>query len=262
MGRRENREVPILGLPRQTSVRQRRSLVSSSTAVRNALLAKIAITPALAPRRISNDRSWCTGASTFFSRYNNLTCVAAPIFTPDGELTGILDASSDCMSRQAHTQALVAMAATQIENGLFREHHRGNLLIAFHNRGEYLHTLSAGLLAVDNEGRILAANRTAGILLHGLPASPGRRFADVFRTKFSTFVDEDRRKERQRLEDDVGSQFVSTIENTRQFPMIQGVSRPRPPPPKEVVRQFVSLDPTIAGVSSDLTSCFASTRWR
>ena len=76
------------------------------------------------------------GREHFFSRYNNLTCVAAPIFAPDGELTGILDASSDCMSRQAHTQALVAMAATQIENGLFREHHRGNILIAFHNRGE------------------------------------------------------------------------------------------------------------------------------
>jgi sigma-54 dependent transcriptional regulator, acetoin dehydrogenase operon transcriptional activator AcoR len=188
------------------------------------------------------------GRDHFFSRYNNLTCIAAPIFAPDGELAGILDASSDCVSRQAHTQALVAMAATQIENGLFREHHRGNILIAFHNRGEYLHTLSAGLLAVDNEGKILAANRAAGILLHGLPASPGRRFADVFRTKFSTFVDEGRRKERQRLEDDVGSQFVSTIENTRQFPMIQGVSRPRPPQPKEVAPQFVSDDPTIAAV--------------
>jgi len=188
------------------------------------------------------------GREHFFSRYNNLTCVAAPIFGPDGELTGILDASSDCMSRQAHTQALVAMAATQIENGLFREHHRGNILIAFHNRGEYLHTLSAGLLAVDNEGRILAANRAAGMLLHGLPASPGRRFTDVFRTKFSAFVDEGRRKERQRLEDEVGSQFVSTIENTRQFPMIQGVSRPRPPLPKEVPTQFVSADPTIAGI--------------
>src|ERR1700674_1869433 len=188
------------------------------------------------------------GREHFFSRYNNLTCVAAPIFAPDGELAGILDASSDCMSRQAHTQALVAMAATQIENGLFREHHRGNILIAFHNRGEYLHTLSAGLLAVDNEGRILAANRAAGILLHGLPASPGRRFTDVFRTKFSTFVDEGRRKERQRLEDDVGSQFVATIENTRQFQMIQGISRPRPPPPKAVATQFVSADPTIAGV--------------
>ena len=162
------------------------------------------------------------------------------------------------MSRQAHTQALVAMAATQIENGLFREHHRGNILIAFHNRGEYLHTLSAGLLAVDNEGRILAANRAAGILLHGLPVSPGRRFADVFRTKFSTFVDEGRRKERQRLEDDVGSQFVSTIENTRQFPMIQGISRPRPPPPKDSRHaQFVSADPTIAGVVRRVESAAA-----
>jgi transcriptional regulator of acetoin/glycerol metabolism len=187
------------------------------------------------------------GRDHFFSRYNNLTCVAAPIFAPDGELTGILDASSDCMSRQAHTQALVAMAATQIENGLFREHHRGNILIAFHNRGEYLHTLSAGLLAVDNEGRILAANRAAGILLHGLPASPGRRFADVFRTKFSTFVDEGRRKERQRLEDEVGSQFIATIENTRQFAMVRGGSAP-PPPPKAIATQFVSADPAIAGI--------------
>jgi sigma-54 dependent transcriptional regulator, acetoin dehydrogenase operon transcriptional activator AcoR len=188
------------------------------------------------------------GRDHFFSRYNNLTCVAPPIFGPDGELTGILDASSDCMSRQAHTQALVGMAATQIENGLFREHHRGHILIAFHNRGEYLHTLSAGLLAVDNEGMILAANRAASVLLHGLPASPGRRFSDVFRTKFGTFVDEGRRKERQRLEDDVGSQFVSTIENTRQFPMIQGAARPRPPSPKEVTPQFVSVDPKMAGL--------------
>ena len=187
------------------------------------------------------------GREHFFSRYNNLTCVAAPIFAPDGELIGILDASSDCMSRQAHTQALVAMAATQIENGLFREHHRANILIAFHNRGEYLHTLSAGLLAVDNEGRILAANRAAGILLHGLPASRGRRFADVFRTKFSTFVDEGRRKERQRLEDEVGSQFIATIENTRQFAMVRGGSAPLPPP-KQIVTQFVSADPAIAAI--------------
>jgi transcriptional regulator of acetoin/glycerol metabolism len=188
------------------------------------------------------------GREHFFARYNNLTCVAAPIFAPDGELTGILDASSDCMSRQAHTQALVAMAATQIENGLFREQHRGNILVAFHNRGEYLQTLSAGLLAVDNEGKILAANRAARILLHGLPASAGRLFGDVFRAKFSTFVDEGRRKERQRLEDDVGSQFVATIENTRQFPMMQRLSAPRPAPKREIAVQFVSADQTIAGI--------------
>ena len=134
------------------------------------------------------------GSEHFFPRYNNLTCVASPIFAPDGTLVGVLDASSDCLSRQ--TQALVAMATTQVENGLFRESNRGKLLIAFHNRGEYLHTLSAGLLAVDSDGAILAANRAARVLLHGLPIAPGFRFADIFRTKFSTFVDEGRSKER------------------------------------------------------------------
>jgi sigma-54 dependent transcriptional regulator, acetoin dehydrogenase operon transcriptional activator AcoR len=186
------------------------------------------------------------GGEHFFARYNNLTCTASPVFAPDGTLIGILDASSDCVSRQAHTQALVAMAATQIENGLFREKHRGNILIAFHNRGEYLHTLSAGLLAVDNEGRILSANQAARALLHGLPASPGRRFNDIFRTKFSAFLDEGRRHERQRLLDDVGSNFIATIENPRQFPMLQSVSVSRPE--AKLAPKFVSADPAIASI--------------
>jgi sigma-54 dependent transcriptional regulator, acetoin dehydrogenase operon transcriptional activator AcoR len=188
------------------------------------------------------------GGEHFFSRYNNLTCTASPIFAPDGSLAGILDASSDCLSRQTHTQALVGMAATQIENGLFREKNRGNMLIAFHNRGEYLHTISAGLLAVDKEGGILAANRAARILLHGLPTAPGCKFSDVFRTKFSTFVDEGRRHEKQKLHDEVGSQFVATIENAREFPMAQPISKPRIAQPPAIATQFVSTDPAIAKV--------------
>lgn len=188
------------------------------------------------------------GGEHFFPRYNNLTCTAAPIFAPDGSLAGILDASSDCLSRQTHTQALVGMAATQIENGLFREKNRGSMMIAFHNRGEYLYTISAGLIAVDRDGGILAANRAARILLHGIPTGPGCQFSDVFRTKFSTFVDEGRRHERQKLHDDVGSQFVATIENAREFPMVQPISRPRIAQPSAVATQFVSTDPAVAKV--------------
>lgn len=188
------------------------------------------------------------GGEHFFSRYSHLTCTASPIFAPDGELVGVLDASSDCLSRQTHTQALVAMAATQIENGLFRESHRSSMLIAFHNRGEYLQTLSAGLLAVDRDGGVLAANQAARTLLHGLPASPGRRFSDLFRTKFSAFVDEGRRLGRQSLQDDVGSQFVATIENPRLFPMVQPVSRLAAQPPKATAPQFVSSDAAIAKI--------------
>ncbi|KIF65894.1 ATPase AAA, partial [Streptomyces sp. AcH 505] len=61
----------------------------------------------------------------------------------------------------------------------------------------------------------------------------------------------------QRLEDEVGSQFVSTIENTRQFPMAQRVSAPRPSPPKELATQFVSADPTIAAIVRRVESAAA-----
>lgn len=161
------------------------------------------------------------GGEHFFSRYGDLTCNAVPLFGPDGKLAGVLDASSDCRSRQHHTQALVLMAATQIENGLFRECHRGDIVIAFHSRGEYLHTLSVGLLAVDSDGLVLAVNGRAGVLLQGLPASPGRRFAELFRTKLEVLLEGDDSHERRRLEDRVGSTFAARLEN---FPRARPVS--------------------------------------
>jgi transcriptional regulator of acetoin/glycerol metabolism len=99
------------------------------------------------------------GDDHFYSCFRSLTCCAAPVFDPDGSLAGVLDASSDCASRQSHTRVLVEMSATQIENGLFRERHWRDIVVAFHNRSEFLHTLSVGLLALDESGSILAANQ-------------------------------------------------------------------------------------------------------
>ncbi|MCW6508866.1 sigma-54-dependent Fis family transcriptional regulator [Lichenifustis flavocetrariae] len=193
------------------------------------------------------------GGEHFFSRYRSLTCTASPVFGPDGKLAGVLDASSDCLSRQTHTQALVAMAATQIENGLFREQHRADVIIAFHNRGEYLHTLSAGLLAVDPAGRVLAVNRAANMLLLGLPAMPGRNFSDIFRTRFDDFLDDGRRQERQRLQDEVGSSFVATIGHSRPVAMAQAAGKLRvatnaPDLKRAAPTGFVSADRGVAAL--------------
>ena len=152
------------------------------------------------------------GGEHFFTRHGSLTCTAAPIFGPDRTLVGVLDASSHCGTRQPHTRALVGMAATQVENGLFRHAHHGDLVIAFHSRGEYLHTLSAGLLALAPDGTVLGANPQAAFLLQGLPALPGRHFDDLFRTRFSTVLDRGFSPEQQRLEDRVGSVMIATIE--------------------------------------------------
>lgn len=165
------------------------------------------------------------GGEHFFQRYGTLTCTAAPVFGPDANLVGVLDASSDCRSRQQHTRALVAMAATQIENGLFRECHHAGMVVAFHSRGEYLHTLTAGLLALDPDGIVLGTNPQARFLLQGLPALPGRRFEELFRTRFSHFVDGARSGERQRLDDLVGSAFVATIETLPAVPKVPSTLR-------------------------------------
>jgi sigma-54 dependent transcriptional regulator, acetoin dehydrogenase operon transcriptional activator AcoR len=188
------------------------------------------------------------GSEHYFPSFGSLTCAASPIFAPDGSLAGILDASSDCVSRQTHTAALVCMATTQIENGLFRERHHRDILIAFHNRGEYLHTLTAGLLAVDDSGRILAANQAARILLHGLPTTPGRSFTDIFRTGFSSFMDEGRLRERQRLQDEVGSSFIATIEHPNVSPMLRAVTKPRVVAPPITPTPFISIDPVVARI--------------
>ena len=182
------------------------------------------------------------GGEHFFSRYGALTCTAAPIFSPAGELAGVLDASSDCGSRQQHTQALVSMAATQIQNSLFRDCHAAHIVVEFHSRGEYLHTLSAGLLALDLDGVVLGANTQACFLLHGLPALPGRRFEELFRAPLSAFLETARRNGRQRLEDLVGSAFVASIDNLRS-PTPQHA--PTPAARKSPVG-FVADDPIVA----------------
>ncbi len=178
------------------------------------------------------------GREHFFTRYGGLTCVAAPIFGPDGMMAGVLDASSDCASRQSHTRALVGMAATQIENGLLRDRHRRDLLIAFHSRQEYLHTLSAGLIAIAEDGRLLAANRQARFLLAGLPAEPGQHFAALFSTGLSAFMAGMMANPRHPLTDHAGSAFVAIIENPRPAPPVTASYRP-------LAAGFIAEDQTV-----------------
>ena len=193
------------------------------------------------------------GGEHFFARHGTLTCTAAPVFGPDGILAGVLDASSHCGSRQQHTRALVGMAATQVENGLFRQHHGASLVVAFHNRGEYLHTLSAGLLALAADGTVLGANPQARFLLQGLPALPGRHFDDLFRSRFAAVMDRSRSLAQQPLEDRVGSAFIAVIENQSQAGRQAGrvnapASKPQPSgiAPTFVPPAFIADDPAVA----------------
>lgn len=125
-----------------------------------------------------------TGLEHYFLKLGDISCTATPVRDAFGQVVGVLDASSYYESRQRHTQALVQMAATHIENDLLAHQMRGHLVLALHPRAEYLGTLSAALLAFDEPGLLVAANANGRLMLSGLDLLPGARFEDLFGEPF------------------------------------------------------------------------------
>src|SRR5512139_1066440 len=121
-----------------------------------------------------------TGLEHYFLHLGDLSCTATPVRDAHGAVVGVLDASSYFESRQRHTQALVRMAATNMENGLFIHQMRSRFVLAIHPRPEFLGTLSAGLLAFDDEGRLVALNDGGRQLLQGSTGVPGALFEELF----------------------------------------------------------------------------------
>jgi sigma-54 dependent transcriptional regulator, acetoin dehydrogenase operon transcriptional activator AcoR len=97
----------------------------------------------------------------FFARNATLTCAAAPIFDPHGNMLAILDASSQAELAQRHTMVLLNMSAQMIENRVFFCAMKDTYIFRCHSRAEFIGTLGEGLIAFTPEGRVLAANRSA-----------------------------------------------------------------------------------------------------
>lgn len=151
-----------------------------------------------------------SGAEHYFHSLGEVSCTAAPVHDAQGDVVAVLDASSYFESRQRHTQALVQMAATHIENGLLVHTLRQQWLLAVHPRPEFLGTLSAGLLAFDEAGQLLAANARARQLLQGLDTARGTRFEALFGEAFAAFTLRLQRHGEQRLRDVLGSSLVAS----------------------------------------------------
>ncbi len=150
-----------------------------------------------------------TGLEHYFLKLGDVSCTAAPVRDAHGEVVGVLDASSYFESRQRHTQALVQMAATHIENGLLAHQMRSHWVLAIHPRPEFLGTLSAGLLAFDDAGRLLAVNARGRQLLQGLDALPGTAFEALFGESFEIVMARLQRHGEHRLRDMLGSALVA-----------------------------------------------------
>ena len=101
-------------------------------------------------------------ANEHFMHANNfLTCSAAPIFDPRGNMLGVLDVTGDHRSYHQHTMGLVRMSARMIENHWLSDDFNNRLRLHFHSRAEFIGTLLEGIVVVGPDGKILGANRGA-----------------------------------------------------------------------------------------------------
>jgi sigma-54 dependent transcriptional regulator, acetoin dehydrogenase operon transcriptional activator AcoR len=108
------------------------------------------------------ERPTLVHADEHFMHANHfLTCSAAPIFDPRGNMLGVLDVSGDQRSYHQHTMGLVRMSARMIENHWLSDDYSNRLRLHFHNRIEFIGTLLEGIIVVGADGKILGANRSA-----------------------------------------------------------------------------------------------------
>lgn len=101
------------------------------------------------------------GEEHFMQANGFLTCSAAPIFDPRGNVLGVLDVTGDHRSYHMHTMGLVKMSARMIENHWLADDFHHALRLHFHSRPEFIGTLMEGIVAVGRDGRFLGANRSA-----------------------------------------------------------------------------------------------------
>jgi transcriptional regulator of acetoin/glycerol metabolism len=126
----------------------------------------------------------------FYGLFTQLTCSAVPVYDPSGEITAVLDVTSRSSLMQQHLLVLLGMTARMIENRLIDMRFRNAHPLHFHSRPEFVYTLHEGKLAVGEDGRVLAANRSAlfQLGLQSVADVRARRIEDLFETSLEDML--------------------------------------------------------------------------
>lgn len=114
-----------------------------------------------------------------------LTCSAAPVFGADGRVLAVLDASAlyspDDKRSQHLVLQMVKSTARMVENAQFLRQFDRHMVLRLAGRREFLEVATEGLIALDEGGRIVAANQAFLQSVGRTPATlTGARVEDVF----------------------------------------------------------------------------------
>ena len=102
------------------------------------------------------------GPEHFLENNGFLSCTAAPIFAPDGSISGVLDISTDKNAYHPHTIGLVKATVHSLEKQLFCSiESQYTLVLKVHSSPEGLGSMGEGLMGLDENGTVLGVDRAA-----------------------------------------------------------------------------------------------------
>jgi len=130
----------------------------------------------------------------FRNRHIDLTCSTAPLYYPDGTLLGTLDVSLLRCPPEKESQLLalqmVAYYGRMIENAYFLRLYKESWIIRFNAMQAFVEVVTENIMAVDSEGRVIAANFSAikELTEHDGQSPVNRFMSEVFDLRFEDLV--------------------------------------------------------------------------
>ena len=104
----------------------------------------------------------CHRQEHFDASHISLTCTAAPIADPQGNVMAVLDISALQSPTQHESQnfslSLVTLYARMIEDAYFLQRYRDCLMVRLDTSREFVHVNGRGLIAMEENGQVIAAN--------------------------------------------------------------------------------------------------------
>ncbi|ODA40833.1 sigma-54-dependent Fis family transcriptional regulator [Desulfosporosinus sp. BG] len=118
-------------------------------------------TNAIGTALVINKAIQISGTEHFCQSHHYWTCSGAPIHNSLGEIIGCFDISGPAECVYSHTFGMVVAAAEAIENQMRKEEIQEEKNRAYELLSAATESVTEGLLAIDNEGRIIHLNPAA-----------------------------------------------------------------------------------------------------
>ena len=132
----------------------------------------------------------------FFARSVRMTCSAAPLWGPNGQLLGALDTSHfdcpDSRESQVPTLALITTSTRIVEQSYFTGSFKDCWILRCHDQTDMVDQLYASMLAVDEHGLIRAVDSTAPtrLGLDGYDCLVGHSIEELFDISITRFFND------------------------------------------------------------------------